>query len=347
MGSCTCWFTFADGLFDRASQIAAAHAVLDGHIARVGLAIDFRSSVLHFDLAELRQSHALAGRRQEADILDGFLGIAVGCEIAHHQVVALFALQNLADGAAADGGLNGVLDIGDIDLKASRLLAVHHQVQIGLAEDTKESQVFDALNSAHDIHHLVGLVFEQLQIVAIKFHGQLAFHAAHGLLHVVGDRLREIPDHARQLLEFAIHGADQFLFVLVKNRTPVLLLLQMNEVFGIEKAGGVGAVVGTAHLAGGVQHFGKRCQHHARLIGQPDAFGRPGAGRQRAAHPDIAFIEMRQELGADDAAEGQVARAGQCGDGHAGRYPAELDGQPQRVPVAGGQRASSGGCAIP
>ena len=32
------------------------------------------------------------------------------------------------------------------------------------------------------------------------------------------------------------------------------------------------------------------------------AFGGSGAGRQRAARPDGAFIQMRQEFGADDAA---------------------------------------------
>ena len=29
----------------------------------------------------------------------------------------------------------------------------------------------------------------------------------------------------------------------------------------------------------------------------------PGAGRERAAHPERAFIQMRQKFGTDDAAE--------------------------------------------
>ena len=112
----------------------------------------------------------------------------------------------------------------------------------------------------------------------------------------------------------------------------------MYEVFGIEEAGGVGPIVRTAHLAGGVEHFGKRRQYHASLIGQADTLSGSRAGRQRAAHPDIALIEMRQEFGADHAAEGQITRTGQSGDGHAGGDPSELNGQPKRVPVAGGEQ---------
>ena len=45
--------------------------------------------------------------------------------IAHHQVVARFALQHLGERVAAHRGLNGVLHVGDVDLIARRLLAVH------------------------------------------------------------------------------------------------------------------------------------------------------------------------------------------------------------------------------
>ena len=60
--------------------------------------------------------------------------------------------------------------------------------------------------------------FESLQIVAVDLGGQLAFHAADGLFHVVFDGLRKSPDDAGNLLEFALHGGDQFVFVLVEDR---------------------------------------------------------------------------------------------------------------------------------
>ena len=76
-----------------------------------------------------------------------------------------------------------------------------------------------------------------------------AFDAADRFFHVVGDRLREIPEHARNLLQLAVHGGDQLFFVLMEDRPPLLLRLQIDEVFGVEEAGRVGAVVGPADLA--------------------------------------------------------------------------------------------------
>ena len=46
--------------------------------------------------------------------------VAVLRQIAHHQIVALLALQHLRQRVAADRGLNGILHIRDIDLIAGR-----------------------------------------------------------------------------------------------------------------------------------------------------------------------------------------------------------------------------------
>ena len=131
--------------FDRAAQVAAAHAVLDGDVALVAFAVDFRSAVALVDLAELRQRNAFAGGRQQANVFDGFLGVAVLRQIAHHQVVARLALQHLREGVAAHRGLNGVLHVGDVDLVARRLLAVHGDVQIRLAEHAEDAQILNSL----------------------------------------------------------------------------------------------------------------------------------------------------------------------------------------------------------
>ena len=88
------------------------------------------------------------------------------------------------------------------------------------------------------------LRFQRLQIVAIDLHRQRAFHAAHRFFQVVGNGLRKVPDHSRNFLQLAIHGGDQALFVLMEDRPPFLLGQQIDKEFGVEKAGGVGAVVG-------------------------------------------------------------------------------------------------------
>ena len=241
---------FSDGLFHRAAEIAAAHAVLDRHVARIALAVDLRRPVRSLNRAKLRQGYPLSGRRQQANLLDRLLRIAVLGQIADHQVVALLALQHLADRVAAHRGLNGVLHVGYVDLVTRGLLAVHYQVQIGLADHAKQPQVLNPLNVPHHVDDLVALLFEQLEIVAVDLDRQFALDAAHGLFHVVGNRLGEVPDHARNLLQLAIHGGDQFLFVLVEDRPPLFLRFEIDEVFRIEEARGVRSVVRPSHLAG-------------------------------------------------------------------------------------------------
>ena len=98
----------------------------------------------------------------------------------------------------------------------------------------------------------------------------------------------------------------------VEDGTPLFFGFEVDEVFGVEEAGGIGAVVGASDLAGALRDFRERAEHDARLVGDADALVGAGAGSEGAADPDRAFIEVRQEFGADGAAEGEVD-----GHGHA------------------------------
>ncbi len=143
---------------------------------------------------------------------------------------------------------------------------------------------------------LIALLFEHFQIVAVDLRRQFSFHPADRLFHVVFNRLGEAPDDSRDLVEFALHGGDQFILVFMECRAPLLFRFQVNEVLGVEKPGVVGSIVRTPDLAGALRDFRERAKHDSRLIGDPDALVRPGAGRKRAAHPECAFIQMGQEI---------------------------------------------------
>ncbi len=110
---------------------------------------------------------------------------------------------------------------------------------------------------AHDGDDLVALLFEGLEVVAVDLDGEFAFDAADGLFDVVGDGLGEVPDDAGDLFQFAVHGGDEFVLVLVEDGAPLFLGLEVDEVFGVEEAGGVGAVVGAAGLADDLGDFGE------------------------------------------------------------------------------------------
>ena len=89
--------------------------------------------------------------------------------------------------------------------------------------------------------------------------------------------------------------------------------LEVHEIFGVEEAGGVCAVVGAADLAGYQGDFGKRGEDVAGLVGDADAFGGAGAGGQGAADPDGAFVEVGEEFGANHAADHQENGEGESG----------------------------------
>src|ERR1022692_1582229 len=125
----------------------------------------------------------------------------------------------------------------------------------------KYSKVFDSLNGSHNAGDLGALFFQRLQGIAVDLDGQLALYSTDGLFHVVFDGLRKPPDHARNFVEFAIHGGDQFVFVFVKNRPPFFFLLQVDEVFGIEKAGRIRAVIWPTRLTGALRDLWERAKY--------------------------------------------------------------------------------------
>src|SRR5579872_3962697 len=119
---------FVDGLLDSSSEIAPSDAVFDGHITRITFTINLRRAIGGFYVAQLSQRHSFARWRQQADVLDSFLGIPIRSLIAQYKVEASFALQHLAHGIAANRGLNRILHIGDVETKACCLLPVYSEI---------------------------------------------------------------------------------------------------------------------------------------------------------------------------------------------------------------------------
>ena len=119
-----------------------------------------------------------------------------------------------------------------------------------------------------------------------------------------------------------------------KDGAPFIFRLQVNEIFGIEESGGVCTVVGTADLGHNLRNFRKGGEYDARLIHDARALGRAGAGRESAARPDGAFVEMRQKFRADHAAEGEIDRKahGAASDGDCHRTM--LDGPTHGFAIA-------------
>ena len=139
------------------------------------------------------------------------------------------------------------------------------------------------------------------------------------------------------MLSSRVHGSDQLFLVLVEDGPPLLLGLEIDEVLGVEEAGGVGAVVGAAGLADDLGDLGECVEADARLIHDTQALGGAGGGGERSAHPDGALVEVRQKFRADGAAECEEGGEGQRKHGQADCDEAVLNGPFDGCAVAAGE----------
>src|SRR5208337_1398202 len=158
----------------------------------------------------------------------------------------------------------------------------------------------------HDLGDFLALLLQSLQVVAENLERQRALGAREGFSDVVFDRLREVPDRPRaSFFQLAVHGGDQFFLVLTKYRPPLVVWLQVNEIFGVAESSGVGSVIWPANLRYNCFHLRKRCEHITSAGCEPLTLGKTGAIREGATRPDGAFVQMRQELRANHPAEPQ------------------------------------------
>ena len=236
--------------------------------------------------------------------------------------------------------MDGILNVGDVDLIARGLLAVHLEVDVGLAEGVKNSEVLDSLHLLHRVHDLIGFFLENFQIVAIDLRGKFAFHAADGFFHVVFDGLRKSPVTPGIFSSSRFMAAIRSVLILMEDGPPLFLGFQVHEVFRVEEAGRIRSVIRTPHLAGALRHFGKRTQQYAGLIREPDPFARPGAGGKSAAHPERTFIQVRQELGANHAAKRHIQGDTQSEYSDAHGNVAMLDRPSHGLAISRSSRAS-------
>ena len=134
-------------------------------------------------------------------------------------------------------------------------------------------------------------------------------------------------------LQFAIHRGDQLLFILMKDGSPLVLGLQVDEIFRVAESSRVGSIVGRPGLRDDLGDLGERGEDIAGLLGEARAFRLAYAVGHRATRPNGAFVQVGQKLRANDAAECQEKSDGQRSQANANGDPAILDRQLHRTPV--------------
>src|SRR5580704_10889621 len=119
-------------------------------------------------------------------------------------------------------------------------------------------------------------------------------------------------------------------------RTPLLLGLQIDEVFGVVEAGVVGSIIWPTDLCDDLRDFGIGGEENASTVHDVCAISQSGARSAGAPQPDGSLVEVRQELGADARAGQQPGTAADCRHRHAYHHPAMLYSPCQGAPIPRG-----------
>ena len=94
-----------------------------------------------------------------------------------HDVVTLFPLDHLGESSAADGDLNDLFHVGDVDAVAGTGPAIDLDFQVGLTDDVKDPDVDDTGNAAENIDHPLAGLFERGEVVADELDGVCSLDA--------------------------------------------------------------------------------------------------------------------------------------------------------------------------
>ncbi len=251
------------------------------------------------------------------------------------EVAVAALLIEVAGRLAADGcGHHGV-DVAGLQAVAGGAHAVDVDAHGGLAQRAQHLQVGDAGYALHGGADLVGGGLQHLQVGAEQLDRVFALHARGGFLDVVLDVLGEVELHAR---EMALHVVGELLGQLLLGDVagPGVERLQRHEEFGVEEAGGVGAVVGSTVLGHHGLDLGVALDQRPHAVDVAVAFLERDRARHGGADPEVAFLQVGQELGAertgghdgqDDQHAGAAERQDAVGQGELGRRhvePAQL-----------------------
>ena len=210
---------------------------------------------------------------------------------------------------AAHRGLDQRVDVVHVQAVARDLFAVGNHGQAGLAQLAHHGDVGDSGHFRDDGLHLPGFGFERGQVSAEDLHREQAFQAGFGFIHRVLGRLRVVENHAGKCRRFLLNRVDQFLLV-VNRPLPdrVVVRLQPDVKFVVEKPGGIRAVVRTPQLVRHGSDLRKAAQNVADLRRQLGGFFKRDGVGSGGAHPQCAFVQVRHELGADQRNQQQRRR---------------------------------------
>src|SRR5262249_24338639 len=195
----------------------------------------------------------------------------------------------------SDGGWRRRIDVTWRQPITRGCLAVDIDAQRRLAQGGEDCEIGHTAYFAHRGFDLLGGFRQHDDVVADQLDRVLAFDAGYSLLDIVLDVLREVEVDAWKLrLQSFIDLIDEL--VLGHTLAPFLCRLERGKKFGVEEAGGIGAVVGPSLLGDDGLDFSKILDHQPHAVDEFMTLFERDRGRRGRANPEIAFPQVRQEF---------------------------------------------------
>ncbi len=138
-------------------------------------------------------------------------------------------------------------------------LTVDGEIEIRLARIALQAQIFDSRNLSHHLLDLFALLLREHPGPARKAwppSPPLVPVSVSSTLSSMGcEKFQKAPGYFCTL---TIHGSDQFVLVLMEDRPPLFLGLQVHEILRIAESSRVGSIVGRSGLRYDGSDFGER-----------------------------------------------------------------------------------------
>src|SRR5262249_38291983 len=172
---------------------------------------------------------------------------------------------------------------------------------------------------AHRGFDLVGGFRQQDDGAANPLDRGLAFDPVYCLFDVRLVLLGEVEVYS---LELSRQSFIDLLGELVLGHTlsAFLCRVERGEKFGVEEAGGIGAVIGPSLLGHDRLDFGKISDPQPHAVDEVITLFERDRGRHGCANPEIALLQVRQEFEAQES-NGNKAEGGQRAGGTRGQNP--------------------------
>ena len=215
-------------LLDEAAQITAADVHAHADVTPAILAADARAAESRADPGQGFQRHGDAAIDRDAQFADLLHVVAIAQRQAHHHVDAALAFPQRGDGAAADRGLEDVLEFTHAHAVAGQFDAVGADPDLRQLTALHDSQIGDARHLGDAVLDGQGALGKRVQILAVELHRDLPELPADVLVHVVADGLREVHLQAGDVIHHAFQILDDLGQAVTFGR-PLVLGLEAQE----------------------------------------------------------------------------------------------------------------------